>query len=276
MILGIDFGATQLRVGAVQDGKLVAVNAALLDKTKPPTGIDEQIGKLISPEMERHMQGIGIGVPGLVDEESGVVYNLLNIPGWDILPLRQVLENRYGVPVSITNDANCFVLGTHRYGVAKGVANVVGLTLGTGLGAGVVADHRLVRGQLSGCGELGLMPYRRGILENYASGMYFGRKGWPAGEVLARRAAAGDRDALALFEAYGRHLGQAIRIALFAYAPEALVLGGSVSLSFSFFESAMKHQLLGFPFPKLTESLRILVSDDCYIALLGAAALLEK
>lgn len=276
MIIGIDFGATQLRVGAVQDGELVAVNAALLDKTKPPASIVEQISKLISPEMERHMRGIGIGVPGLVDAESGVVYHLLNVPGWDTLPLKQVLEDHYGVAVSITNDANCFVLGTHRYGVAKGIANVVGLTLGTGLGAGIIADHRLVRGRLSGCGELGLMPYLHGILENYASGMYFGRKGWPDGEVLARRAIAGDCDALALFEAYGYHLGQGIRMAIFAYAPEAVVLGGSVSRSFPFFESAMRQQLLDFPFPKLTESLKVLVSDNRYIALLGAAALLEE
>src|SRR5690606_2315409 len=115
--------------------------------------------------------------------------------GWDALPLRQMLEDRYRVPVAITNDANCFVLGSYKYGAVKGIANIVGLTLGTGLGAGVVNDHRLVQGYLSGCGELGLMPYRDGILEHYASGMFFARNGWTDGEELARRAAAGDQGA---------------------------------------------------------------------------------
>lgn len=275
MIIGIDFGATQLRVGATRGGELVAVNAALLDKSKSPSSVADQISTLISPAAESDLRGIGIGVPGLVDEGSGVVYHLLNVPGWDAIPLKELLESRYGVPVSITNDSNCFALGVHRYGVAKGLSNVVGLTLGTGLGAGIIADNRLVRGNLSGFGELGLMPYRNGILENYASGMYFGRKGWPDGAGLARSAAQGDRSALALFEAFGYHLGQALRMALFAYAPEAIVLGGSVSQSFSFFESAMKVQLTDFPFPKLTDSLKILVSDNRYSSILGAAALLE-
>ena len=276
MVLGIDLGATQLRVGYVEEGTLIDVKATLLDKTRPPSSILEQIADLIDPKTAKNIKGIGIGVPGLVDLNTGTALHLLNIPGWDLIPLKQLLENRYAVPVSVSNDANCFALGCHKYEVSEGITNLVGLTLGTGLGAGVITANNLNEGQLSAFGELGLMPYKDGILEHYASGMFFASNGWQDGALLAQQATLKNQEALNLFLEYGRHLGQAIRMALFAYAPEVIVLGGSVAQSFSFFESSMTQQLADFPYPKLMESLKITVSKDPYIALLGAAALVEN
>ena len=133
MLLGIDIGGTTINLGLV-DGtqivKSITVRSFPKDATKEQT-IDylaDSIKQIITPEVTR----IGIGVPTIVDVEKGIVYNATNIPSWDVVPLKEVLERRFGIPVSVNNDANCYALGAARK-VEGAPATVVTVTLGTTL-----------------------------------------------------------------------------------------------------------------------------------------------
>jgi glucokinase len=87
--------------------------------------------------MDASVTGIGIGVPSVVDVETGIVYDVTNIPSWKKVELKSILETKFGLPVRVNNDVNCFILGEHRHGVARGFRSVVGLAMGTGLGGGI-------------------------------------------------------------------------------------------------------------------------------------------
>jgi len=149
----------------------------------------------------------------------------------------------------------------------------VGLTLGTGLGAGVVMDGRLLHGANCGVGELGKTA-RKGIrLEGWCAGNYF-RREWGAGaDEIHRRARQGDPEALRIFECYGEELATAIMRTLYVYDPEIIVLGGSISTAFTFFERTMRQGLEKFAYPHIIDRLLIERSRLDHVAVLGAAAL---
>ena len=92
--------------------------------------------------MNEQVDGIGIGVPSIVDPEKGIVYNVANISSWKEIHLKEILENEFKVAVAINNDSNCFTLGESLYGEGKSYTNMVGVTIGTGIGAGVVIGRR--------------------------------------------------------------------------------------------------------------------------------------
>jgi glucokinase len=217
--------------------------------------------------------GLGVGVPSVVDVREGIVYDVVNIPSWREVPLRQLLEQRYGVPAYIDNDANAFVAGELYFGHARSAGDVVGVTLGTGLGIGVVLDGGLRRGHNCGVGELGTIPYRGGILEDYCSGKYFLRQASGTAEEVAERAYRGDAEAVELFRRFGSELGAALQIVLYAYDPELIVLGGSISQALPLFESSLWEALSTFAFPHSLDALSIRVSDLSDAAVLGATAL---
>jgi glucokinase len=216
---------------------------------------------------------IGCGVPSVVDLGRGVVYAVENIPSWRQVHLRDLLEERYRVPACIDNDANAFALGELRFGKGRGYRNLVGITLGTGLGAGVVIDGRLYSGTNGGAGELGVIPYREHTVEHYCAGQFFKRESGLSGEVLFRRAQDGDPEAQRWFDAFGFELGHAVMIALYAYDPELIVFGGSISVAFSLFEPGLRRRLAGYAYQHALGRLLITQSELQGAAVLGAAAL---
>lgn len=273
LYLGIDLGATSFKYGLVSGDKVIRsidhpVHAShsqehLLALLK--AGIKE----LIDPEVV----AIGIGVPGIVDPQTGTIYDIQNLPQWKEVALRDILINEFKLPVAINNDANCFTLGQYHYGAAKSFKNFVGITIGTGLGMGVVIDGKIYNGQLCGAGEIGMLPYLDGILEDYAASFFFSKHYSAAGQELHQRALVGDKRALKAFEEFGVHLGNALKIVNYTYAPEAIILGGSITNAYSFFEQSMHTQLSTFAYPKQIANLKLDVANGLDSSILGAASL---
>jgi glucokinase len=272
-VLGIDLGGTQVRVGKVRAGELERSLASPISGRERAEVVSGEIFRAIDGVFDDEVAGIGCGVPSLVDVERGVVYNVENIPSWREVPLKDELEGRYGVPAYVNNDANAFAVGELYFGHGRGCRNLVGMTLGTGLGAGVVVDGRLYSGANCGAGEIGAMPYRGHTIEHYAAGAFFQREAGVSGKVVFRRAEKGDPEALRLFVEYGRELGHAVMVVLYAYDPELLVLGGSISRAFPFFAPAMRERLREYAYPHALARLRIERSEIENVAILGAAAL---
>lgn len=274
-IICVDIGATKVHMGVLQEGKILAQTklptAAHASQEQVLTEIAEGIAHLIDDQVE----GIGIGVPGLVDEEAGYVYDVVNIPSWRQVPLRQYLEERFHLPVYLTNDANTYVLGEKMYGKGKSYKNVVGITLGTGLGAGIITDNSLYSGTLSGAGEFGSIPYLDSTFDTYCGGKFFNDRFGMGGSQMKASAEAGNKEAIEAFHQYGQHLGNAIHLILFTLSPEAIFLGGSISKSFHHFKKAMWEQVQNFPFKRVIERLVIEPSAIDNAALLGAAALYQ-
>ena len=233
-----------------------------------------QLMEVINPLTSYPYTGIGIGVPSVVDTVNGIVYDVANIPAWKRVELKQIVQERFQVPVRINNDVNCFVLGEYNYGIAKGFGSLVGITLGTGMGSGLIFDHVLYTGHNCGAGEIGLMPYLDKTLEDYVGSQFFIAKTGRSAEELWRAALAGEKQAIALWEEFGWHLGKALKIVMYAYDPEAIVLGGAISQAYDFFEKSMLEVLKDFEYPNTLKQLKVLVSQKANISLLGAASLI--
>lgn len=272
-LVGVDLGGTSLRAGRVEGGRVVA-HAARPTPARAAAGeVVDAVISAIEEVLSPGTRAIGVGVPSVVDVESGVVYAVENIPSWTEVPLGALLEARFGLPVRLNNDASCFALGEHRFGKGRGVRSLVGMVVGTGLGTGLVLDGRLHCGANCGAGELGAVPTRGRTHEWFASGSRFLREHGVDGATLHARALAGDANALRAFEAFGRDLGEVVALALYAYDPEMVVLGGSVSRAYPLFEAGLLEALRSFAYQRSVARLRLEVSEEPHAALLGAAAL---
>lgn len=272
--IGVDLGGTNMRAGRVKNDCLVAQASERTPKSPKDTAetidlLERVIRSVWTPEVS----AIGIGVPGLVDRQNGVVYNLVNIPHWDVVPLREILEARFGVRVVIDNDANCFALGERVFGVGRQYENFVGLTLGTGLGGGIIQQGRLLADSNCGSGEFGMMPYRDNILEYYCSGSYFMNIWGVDGKTMYERALKGDAEALEAYRQLGEHIAAAVKIVMLAVDPEMIVFGGSVAAAHALFEKSLWENLRDFAYPNSVKRLRIFFSEMENPAILGAASL---
>ncbi len=276
MIIAIDLGGTNLRVGVVNKQKVERrLQEKLVNKNDKWKTVD-QIKNLISQLFSSEVEGIGIGVPSVVDVEKGIVYNVANIPSWDEVHLKDILESEFKVPVHVNNDVNCFVLGEHAYGEGKGYSSVVGLAIGTGLGAGIVIDNKLYEGNNAGAGEIGLLPYLENDLEFYCSSTFFTQINNTSGKKLEDLAVEGDARAMELWNEFGKHMSQAIKYVMLTYDPQIIVLGGSIAGAYSFFEKSMRENLNDFAYPNSVKRLIISRSQNTESNLLGASCLVNK
>jgi glucokinase len=271
--IGVDLGGTNLRAGWVTEGKLLHKEAKRVDHAESAEDVIDILFKLISENSHQKAAGIGIGFPSLVDTASGIVYEAQNLPGWNQVPFASIIEDKFGVPVKINNDANCFALGEYHYGKGKPFESMIGLNIGTGFAGGIIIHGELYEGHNCGAGEFGTLPFRDSILEHYCGGLYFEKEHRQSGEKLARKAEKGDIRAMSIFSEFGKYLGFALKSILYYYDPEAIILGGSVSKSFPYYKNSMYAELEEFEFPKTIENLTIEVSEDENIPILGAAAL---
>ena len=272
-VIGIDLGATNIR-GAVVSGDALSEIITRRIHTK---GTKEQVlgdvYSLIDALIDNEVKAIGIGVPSVVDVKRGIIYDVIHIPSWKEVHLKELLEDRYHIPVFVNNDANCFALGEHYFGKGKGVADMIGVTIGTGLGSGIIINHHLYAGKNCGAGEFGMVDYLDNNVEYYCSGSFFNNVYGLNGEDVFKKAKNGDAQALKLYGELGTHLGNAIKIMMYTYDTGLIVLGGSVQLAFEFFEQAMWERIKTFGFPKSIEGLEIKTSALENSGILGAAAL---
>ena len=272
--IGVDLGGTNVRCGLVEDEKIINLLAKSINSSGTEIEVLNDIFLLLDDLVADDIEGIGIGVPSVVDVENGIVYDVYNIPSWKSVPIKNILEKRYNKPVYVNNDANCFALGEKYFGKAKKYNNIVGLIIGTGLGAGIIINGKLYNGTNCGAGEFGMIPFKDDILEHYCSGYFFKKKYDITGEELYNLAVSKDEFALNVFREYGKNLGEAIKIILYAIDPEIIVMGGSVSKSFKYFKDALFETISDFGYPKSLEKLKIEVSDVENVAILGAVGLL--
>lgn len=271
--IALDLGGTNIRAALV-DGAVCRDKRSVGCMSQAEADVVVgQIISLIEPLVSDQVDGIAIGVPSVVDPERGIVYNAVNIPSWREVPLKEMIEARFGLEVRVNNDCNCFALGESRYGAAAGRRNVVGITLGTGVGAGLILDGRLYSGQLCGAGEIGSLPFRDSDYEHYCSSLWFADAHRTTGAELAARAARGDADALAVWHEFGRNLGELTLAILYAYAPEVLVVGGGIAAAMPLFREGWQEVVATFPYSRIARGLTMVRATQPDANLLGAALL---
>ncbi|MGZ3861241.1 MAG: ROK family protein [Flavisolibacter sp.] len=272
-IIGVDLGGTHIRAGCVKGGQLSKVRQERIQAQDTLEAVLAQVFRFIDGLVDPETTMIGIGVPGLVEGTTGRVYDVVNIPAWKEVPLGKLLEERYGLPIVVNNDANCFALGEFHFGKGRGSDSMIGLTIGTGLGSGIIIHKKLYAGHNCGAGEFGMIPYLDQYYEYYASGQFFRNVYQVDGERVYELAQAGDPQAINMYRELGIHLGNAINTIQLALDTELIVLGGSVRKAFPFFSEGMQESLKRFPFRRSAERLQIKVSELEQGGILGAAAL---
>lgn len=273
-ILGVDLGGTNIRVGRVEGSTITNEASCLVfekgeGENEVVSNIIELIGQVITPEIE----GIGMGIPSLLDRKRGIVYDVVNIPSWKRVELKSILENQFKIPVFLDNDANCFALGERHFGKGQNSENFVGMTLGTGLGSGIIKNGKIMSDKNCGSGEFGMIPYKDSIYENYCSSKFFTERHNTSGYEAFRAAEAGDPKSLNIFDELGFHIANAIKTVLYAVDPELIILGGSIAQANKYFHQAMLNELQNFPYSPVIENLKIDYSDLKNSAILGAAGI---
>ncbi len=272
-IIGIDLGGTNVRAGFVNNNTPSNIISKKINAAGTKEEMLEELFSLTDELINTSVKAIGIGVPGLVNTDEKMVYDVVNIPSWKKIALQNLMEDRYHIPVYVENDANCFALGEFYFGKGKGSNSMIGLTIGTGLGSGIIISKKLHAGKNGGAGEFGMIEYLDHCYEYYASGQFFKNVYNIDGEVVYRNAKDGNADAIKMYEEMGAHLGNAIKMILYALDVELIILGGSVRHAFPYFSTTMWQQIKTLAFKKAVENLRIEVSVLENAGVLGAAAL---
>lgn len=272
-IIGIDLGGTAIKGGLMEGTQLLR---QIAEDTRAEEGGDITINVLINVIRQLRTEetvAIGIGVPSVVDREKGIVYHVQNIKDWDEVHLKGLLEEEFHLPVFIDNDANCFAKGERIYGLGREFENFVGITLGTGVGGGIIQKGDLLSDANTGSGEFGEMPYLGGKLEEFCGSFFFVNNHNTTGYDVAQKAAAGDREALHIMHEYGKHIAVLVKMIVLTVDPQAVIFGGAIANSLPLFEESMYEHLIDFPYPNSIKKLKILKSELQNSGILGAAAL---
>lgn len=272
MRIGIDIDGTSMRLGIVDGGEIFRklVVPAKADESEGViiNHLIESIGKIINS----NIRGIGLGVSAIVKTDKGIVQDAINIPSWKRVPLKDILEKEFKIPVFVNNDSNCFAFGERYYGEGTLYRDIVCVTLSLGVGTGIIINNELYNGFNTGAGELGSLPYLYSDYERYCGEKFFIRNDTTVDEAY-RLALDGDARMLTLWDELGEHIGSLIKTILFTYDPQAIILGGTILKGYELFSDKMYESIYKFPFQDTVERVKILLSRKEDINLLGAAAL---
>ncbi len=253
--LGIDFGGTTIKSAVVAGARIVARGTTFETQRYSPTAIIDALVDEIACLKREHpgLRAVGVGLPGIIDHASGIVHDLTNVPGWQEVPLREILRQRTGLRVIIENDAKAMTYGEWKFGAAVGLRNVICLTLGTGVGGGLILDGALYYGSRFGAGEIGQMSIDHsgaagsygnfGALEEYVGNSQITQRACrayaEAGKLvapsdttpahLAAAARAGDVIALSLWKEIGTEIGVVCANLAWLLNPDCIILGGGVA-----------------------------------------------
>jgi glucokinase len=271
--VGIDLGGTTIRVGRIDGRTLRETHVGSTPSGEPKETVLKKIFELVDRLPMEEVESIGAGVPSVVDVEAGIAYDVQNIPSWTEVRLKERIEARYGVSAYVQNDANCFALAEHHFGSGQSRSPMVGMIIGTGFAGGIVVNGTLLSGQSCGAGEFGTVPYRDSIYEHYCSGQFFEREYDTTAKRAHERATENEREAQAMFDTFGTHLGRAVQLILYTVDPAHIVMGGSVRHAYPFFKEAMWREIETFAFPRAVDALTFEKSTLEHAGVLGAAAL---
>ena len=272
-IIGIDLGATNIRGAVVYQNDLSEIISQRIQSNGTEEEVLNDVYALTDKLINDEVKAIGIGVPSVVDVEEGIVYDVQYIPSWKEVHLKKYMEARYNIPVFVNNDANCFALGEYYFGKGNGYNSMIGLTVGTGVGAGIIINKKLYAGRNCGAGEFGTVDYLDKIYEYYCSGSFFENVYGLSGEFVFEKAQQQNPEALRLYDELGEHLGNCIKMIMYTYDPELIIIGGSVRHAYDYFEEAMWKRIKTCVYSKSAERLIVEISSLQNSGILGAAAL---
>ncbi len=257
VVIGIDLGGTKMMTGAINtNGKV------LCPPIKVPTNSFEKaedILKRITNSVEETLHslkvpshdilGIGIGSTGPLDIAKGIILECPQLPTMNFYPLKATLEEYFKLPVFMNNDANCLIYGETIFGAGAKKKNVVGFTLGTGIGCAIIIDGKILNGSTGTAGEVWISPYLSGTIEDFISGAGVSKiyktlsgKNKTSLQVF-KLAEEGDSYALKTWETFGRHLAVAVAWSINLIDPELIILGGSIAHAHKYFLPAMHGEL---------------------------------
>ncbi|MBV8553290.1 MAG: ROK family protein [Acidobacteriaceae bacterium] len=263
--IGVDLGGTNLRAAAIDvAGQILHRVSVPAVYDAGPKAVASDMAHVIQSVRERvgrhGLQGVGIGVPGFIDINAGVVAEAANLPGFDGFPIRDEVQHILGAPIVLENDANAAALGEMWMGAGAQVKDLILLTLGTGIGGGIVSNGRVMHGFLGMAGEFGHMTVfpdgnpcgcgNFGCLEKHASAtaiaamgrmMHFGRD--VTSEGIWELALEGNERAKLVFEAMGRALGIAIANLINVFNFPLYLLSGGPLPAWDFFAPSMFQEI---------------------------------
>lgn len=304
--IGADLGGTKMLVGVVDDDQRVH-----FETTGPSVGLTEdelldELGRDLSDARSARpdARAAGLGIPCTIDRERGLAITAVNLPIVDV-PIRDLMAERLGLPVFVDNDANVAALAEHRFGAARGARNAVMLTIGTGIGGGLILDGGVYRGSSGAGAELGHVVVEldgprcqgncpnRGCIEALASGTALGREGRAAaerapdsvlGRTLARgeeivgrtvteAALAGDETSREVVALLGRRLGAAFSSYANIFDPDVIVVGGGVMAAGDLLLEPAREELRARALPPMNETPVAPAQLGSKAGMIGAAAM---
>lgn len=256
LAIGIDFGGTSIKFAVVRGAEVVARGENI--PTQNFTTTEESLLAIFA-EIERlrslypEIAAIGAGLPGMVDADRGFVFELTNVKGWKSVPLRDLLEKETGLPVAVDNDARAMAYGEWRFGAAGKYPHVVCVTLGTGVGGGLILNGQLYRGSFNGAGEIGQTSINfegppahygnSGAIEKYVGNQQITERACAAYRArgierpieectpaaLSKAADEGCEVAIALWKQVGTEIGASLANLVWLLNPNCFVIGGGVA-----------------------------------------------
>lgn len=304
--IGADLGGTKMAIGVVDSDQNL-----LHRGTEPTTGLElDALLDTLEHELRAAIdacpeaEAIGVGVPCTLDHTRGRAIASVNLPIVDV-PIRDLLQRRLHLPVYLDNDANVAAIGEHRFGAAVGCDQVVMLTIGTGVGGGLILDGRLYRGKSGAAAELGHMVIQEdgprcqgncpnhGCLESLASGTALGRAGREAaerepdsalgralaagdpisGRTVTEAALAGDDASIRVLASVGRHLGVGLASYANIFEPELIVIGGGVAAAGELLLGPAREQLRERALEPMDRTPVVLAELGPDAGMIGAAAM---
>ncbi len=285
--IGVDFGGTGIKPAVVQAGVIIQRGEKVDTRSHIAAGtLFDALFNAIAALRRDHpdVVAVGVGLPGFVDTDKGLVHGLANVPGWDEVPLLKMLRERTGLRAAIENDANAMAYAEFRHGAARGATNALCITLGTGVGGGLILDGRLYRGSRFAAGELGHTSIDlhgpRGVygtpgdLEVYvgnrniaerASRLYVASGNVRSPEEctpadLDKLAQAGDPIALAMWDTLGTEIGAALTNAVWLLNPDTIVVGGGIAAAGKLIFSPIRRTLRDRTSKLFNEQLRLVAA----------------
>lgn len=305
LAIGVDLGGTQVRAALVDErGNILQRNEARTDADAGPARVLDQIQSLATELLlacnPSSIVGVGVSAPGPLDTGSGIALDIPTLRGFSNYPLREELQKRLRFPVSLENDGIAAAIGEWQFGVGRGIANLVYVTVSTGIGGGAIVDGRVVRGRKGMAGHVGHMSIvpdgivcpcgNKGCFEAYASGTAFTRRARARamecsetllagiGEDLDSRnvfvaASVGDPLANRLVDEEAEILGRGFTNLIHIFSPEIVIMGGGLSDQFDRLRPGIQSHISQWAMPAFRDVEVVRAALGQNSGLIGAAAL---
>ncbi|MFA4843803.1 MAG: ROK family protein [Candidatus Margulisiibacteriota bacterium] len=288
MIIGIDLGGTKIAAALANDrGKIKTDVNIPTEAGKGQRAVIDNVIKAVAALMsssKKKVHCLGIGVPGPILYETGIVIEPPNLPGWKKVNLKKILEKRFRLPVQLDNDANCAALAEAKFGAGRDAKDFIYVTVSTGIGGGIIIDRKLYRGAIGAAGEFGHMiidPHgpicgcgNYGCFEALASGTAIKKRAGLDAISVELAARQGDEKALRVIRETAHYLAIGFANLVNVFNPELIVVGGGVSkmreLLFTPIREEFKKYALTLP-AKNVKIVRAKLGDE--VGVLGAIAL---